>query len=154
MAKLAVVRIRGGINARLDARETLRLLGLTRSNHCVIVDDSPSVSGMLKKAKDYITWGEVKPEVVEHLLSKRGRLPGNRRLTEDAVKASGFSSTKDLAEALCSGKAKISSVPGLKKVFRLSPATGGLRSSKRPFRDMGDLGYRGEQINDLVLRMA
>jgi large subunit ribosomal protein L30 len=130
------------------------MLGLTRVNHCVIVDDDPSVLGMLHKAKDYITWGEVEPEVVERLLKKRGRLAGNRRLTEEIIRANGFSSLKGFAEAVCAGRASISSVQGLKKVFRLNPPRGGYRSTKRPFRDSGDLGYRGKLINELVLKMA
>lgn len=154
MTKLAVVKVRGEINCKMDVRETMHLLGLTRTNHCVLVDDSPSTAGMLQKAKDYITWGEVKPEAVEHILIKRGRLAGNKKLTEEAVQASGFSSVKDLAEAICSGKAGISSVKGLKKVFRLRPPRGGYRSTKKPVKDRGDLGYRGEKINELVLKMS
>jgi large subunit ribosomal protein L30 len=109
---------------------------------------------MLRKAKDYITWGEVRPEVVEHLLRKRGRLQGNRRLTEEAVRAHGFSSVKELAEMICAGRVGAPFLPGLKRVFRLNPPRGGYRSTKRPFKDSGDLGYRGEQINELVMRMA
>jgi large subunit ribosomal protein L30 len=109
---------------------------------------------MLQEAKDFITWGEVEPEIVEHLLRKRGRLAGNHRLTEEIVRANGFPSLKEFAEAMCAGRASISSVPGLKKVFRLNPPQGGYRSTKRPFKDSGDLGYRGKLINELVLKMA
>lgn len=62
MSKLAVIRIRGGIKARYAANKTLKMLNLTRVNHCVLVDDDPSTLGMLQEAKDYITWGEIKPE--------------------------------------------------------------------------------------------
>ncbi len=154
MAKLAVVRIRGSVRGMKDADETMRMLGITRIHHCVVVDDTPSVKGMLQKAKDYISWGEIKPDVLEHLLRKRGRLVGDKKLDESVVKASGFSSIKDFAEAIFSGKAKISSVSGLKKVFRLSPPSGGFKSTKRAFKDLGDLGYRGELINNLLMRMA
>jgi large subunit ribosomal protein L30 len=154
VGKLAVVRVRGEPRSRGSVRDTLRMLGLTRVNHCVLVDDAPPVLGMLQETKDYITWGEARPELVEHLLRRRGRLAGNRRLTEEVVRASGFSSLGEFAEALCAGKADISSIPGLKRVFRLSPPRGGYRSTKRPFRDLGDLGYRGKAINELVLKMV
>jgi large subunit ribosomal protein L30 len=155
VAKLAVVRIRSGINANTDVRDTLDLLGLTRVNHCVVVDDSGSNAGMLQKAKDYITWGEIKSETLEHMMKKRGRLVGDKRLTDDDVKSkSGFQSIKELAEAIVSGKASFGSLPGLKKVFRLHPPRKGFRSTKRPFKDIGDLGYRGEKINELIVRMA
>jgi len=155
LAKLAVVRIRSGINANADVRETLDFLSLTRVNHCVVVDDSGSNAGMLQKAKDYITWGEINPETLEHMLRKRGRLVGDKRLADDDVKSkSGFQSTKELAEAIISGKASFGSVPGLKKVFRLHPPRKGFKSTKRPFKDLGDLGYRGAKINELIVKMA
>ncbi|MEW6222288.1 MAG: 50S ribosomal protein L30 [Candidatus Hadarchaeota archaeon] len=155
MAKLAVIRLRSGINANEDVRDTMKIVGLTKINHCILVDDSDAVLGMLQKAKDYITWGEATPQTIEHLLRRWGRLSGNRRLTDEEVKSKGaFQSIKDFADAISSGKAGISSLPGLKKVFRLHPPRKGFKSTKRPFKDFGDLGYRGEKINDLIIRMA
>ncbi|HDI12555.1 MAG TPA: 50S ribosomal protein L30 [Hadesarchaea archaeon] len=155
MSKLAVVRVRSGINARETVKKTLSLLRLTRVNHCVVVDDDPSTLGMLKMAKDYITWGEIEPETLEHLLRKRGRLSGNRRLTDEFVKSkTKFSGIKELAVAMCAGKAEFEDVPGLKRVFRLHPPRKGYRSTKRPVGDFGDLGYRGGRINELIMRMA
>ncbi|MFN4133762.1 MAG: 50S ribosomal protein L30 [Candidatus Hadarchaeales archaeon] len=154
MVKFIAVRIRGGVKARGEVEDTLRMLGLTRINHCVLLDYTDSIQGMLQKAKDYITWGEAKPETVEILLKKRGRLAGDKKLAEEIVQKAGFSSVKDFAEKLCAGKAKISAVPGLKKVFRLHPPRGGFKATKRYFKDLGDLGYRGEAINELVKRMV
>lgn len=155
VGKLAVIRIRSGIKAREEVRETLGLLGLTRVNHCTIIDDDPPHRGMLQAAKDFITWGEIKPEVLEHLLRKRGRLPGDRHLTDELVRAgTKFSSIGNLAAAICSGEAGPNALPGLKKVFRLHPPRKGYKTTKRPFRDFGALGYRGEGINELILRMS
>ncbi len=155
MGKLAVVRIRSGINARGDVKKTLNLLRLTRVNHCVVVDDDPSTLGMIKKAKDYITWGEVDPKTLEYLLRKRGRLSGNRPLTDDFIRSkTEFSGIDGLAAALCAGEIRFEDVPGLKKVFRLHPPRKGYKSTKRPVGDLGDLGYRGRRINELIMRMA
>ncbi|MDI6642513.1 MAG: 50S ribosomal protein L30 [Candidatus Hodarchaeaceae archaeon] len=155
VVKLAVIRIRGGINIRRDAKETLGMIGLTRVNHCVIIDDISSHRGMLQKIKDFVTWGEVKPSVLEHLLRKRGRLPGDERLTDELVRSkTKFSSIGALAAAICAGEAGLGALPGLKKVFRLNPPHKGYKATKRPFKDRGDLGYRGELINELILRMA
>lgn len=151
---IAVVRVRGGINARQDVRDTLRMLGLTRVNHCILLDENPAYSGMIKKVKDFVTWGEIKPEVLEKLLRNRGRLVGNKKLTDDYIKSNTkFSSVGEFARAVHSGEVKISSLLGLKKVFRLRPPKKGYESTKRPFKDFGSLGYRAEQINDLLLRM-
>lgn len=149
-----MVRVRGGIRGRKDVMDTLRMLGLTRINHCVLVDDTPSIRGMLQKGKDYITWGEVNPETVEHLLRKRARLVGDRRLEEKLLRMLGLGGFREFAEALCSGKAKLSDVPGLKKVFRLHPPRKGYRSTKKSFAQGGDLGYRGDRINELIMRMV
>ena len=154
MVKLAVVRVRGGVKASRDVRETLRMLGLTRVNHCIVLDDDPAYKGMLQKAKDMITWGEIRPEVLEALLRKRGRLTGDKRLTDEYIKSyTSFSSIGEFAKAVHAGRAKLSAAPGLKKIFRLHPPRKGYRATKRPFRDGGSLGNRGEKINDLILRM-
>lgn len=151
---IAVVRVRGGINVKQEVLDTLRMLGLTRVNHCVLLNETPAYSGMIKKVKDYVTWGEIKSEVLEKLLRKRGRLAGDVRLTDEHIKSNTkFSGIGEFARAVHSGEVEISSLPGLKKVFRLRPPKKGYESTKRPFKDFGSLGYRGEQINDLLLRM-
>ncbi|MFH1821640.1 MAG: 50S ribosomal protein L30 [Methanobacteriota archaeon] len=153
MGKLAVIKLRSGINARQQVNDTLKMMGLTRINHCVIVDINDSNLGMIKKVKDFVTWGEVKPEVLESLLKKRGRLSGDKRVTEEAVKSvSNFQTVAELAAAVESGNANLGDV-GVKKVFRFHPPRGGYKSTKRPVKDMGDLGYRGDKINDLIIRM-
>ena len=59
MAKLAVLRIRGKTGLTQDKKDTLKMLNLLNKNHCVILDDSPITVGMIKKVKDYVTWGEI-----------------------------------------------------------------------------------------------
>ncbi|MGC8816577.1 MAG: 50S ribosomal protein L30 [Candidatus Hadarchaeum sp.] len=153
MAKLAVIKIRSDINARQDVKNTLRMLGLTRINHCVLVDDSDSVLGMLQKVKDYVTWGEISSDVLKRLLAKRGRLVGDKKLTDEIVKDRlNFPSLAELAAAVENEEVKLEEI-GVKKVFRLHPPSKGYKSIKRSVRDLGDLGYRGEKINDLLLRM-
>lgn len=155
LTKLAVVRVRGGIGLRKEVKDTLRMLGLTRVNHCVIIEDSPSYKGMLQKVKDAITWGEISPETLEHLLRKRGRLLGDKRLTDEFVSSNTeFKSIGEFSRALLEGRAKIEDLPGLKKVFRLHPPKGGYGRIKRPIKDGGALGYRGSKINDLILCMS
>lgn len=151
---LAVIRVRGTVNIRRDVRETLRMLHLTRPNHCVIIPPRETYRGMLQKAKDYITWGEVKPEVLKELLTHRGRLAGNRPLTEEYVKdVLGYKSFGDLARAIVKGEVEFTKLKDVKPVLRLSPPRKGYRGIKRPYSNGGALGYRGEAINDLLMRM-
>ena len=154
VAKLAVVRVRGGVNVRRDVKETMRMLGLTRVNHCVVIDDVPTYRGMLQKAKDMLTWGEIEQKVLEQLIRKRGRLVGDKRLTDEFIKSqTSFPSLSEFAAAVHAGEAELKALPGLKKVFRLHPPRKGYKATKRPFKDLGDLGYRGERINELILGM-
>lgn len=55
--KLAVIRIRGGIMVLTSIKDTLKMLNLNKVNTCIILEDTPVNRGMIKKAKDYITWG-------------------------------------------------------------------------------------------------
>ncbi len=154
MAKLAVVRVRGGVNVRRDVIGTMRMLGLTRVNHCVVIDDTSVYRGMLQKAKDMLTWGEVEQQVLEQLIRKRGRLAGDKHLTDEFIKSqTSFQSLGEFAAAIHAGEAKLGVLPELKKVFRLHPPRKGYKATKRPFKDFGDLGYRGEHINKLILKM-
>ena len=152
---LAVIRIRGTVDVPPDVKYTLRLLRLVRKHHCVIIDDRPSYLGMLRKVKDWVTWGEIDCETLALLLRRRGRLTGNRRLTDEIVKKYGFNSIDDFAKAVFEGRAKLSEIPGLKPVFRLAPPSGGFKGSiKKQYGAGGELGYRGKAINDLIRRMA
>lgn len=69
--KVAIVRIRGIVKVRSDIAETMSLLGLKRTNACVVLELNPVVAGMIKKCKDYITYGEVSDETIALLEEKR-----------------------------------------------------------------------------------
>ena len=84
-ALLAMVRIRGRVRLKVVFTHTMQFLRLHRENHCVILYNTPEVLGMLKKVRDYVTYGEVSDEVVREVVSKRGRKIGNTRLSETEV---------------------------------------------------------------------
>ncbi len=149
------IRVRGQVKVRPQIDDTLDKLLLGRLHQARLLKVTPSVQGMITKAKDYITWGEPSEEVIEKLLIKRGRLPGNKKLTDAYVKKnSKLSSIKALAKAIASGKATMSDVEGLKPIFRLTPPSKGYKGKKNLPLEMGGItGYRGEEINDLTLRM-
>ena len=65
--KFAVILIRGLVNVKTEIRDTLSMLGLYIKNNCVIIPKNPNYEGMLKKAKDYITWGEIDAETENKL---------------------------------------------------------------------------------------
>ena len=155
MTAIAAIRVRGTTLARQDVIDTLKMLRLTRANHCVILPMNPSVKGMLVKVQHYVTWGEVSPQVIAKLLLKRGRLAGRRALTDAYVKGnSKFSSVWDFAQAVAKGESKMQDVEGLTPVLRLNPPRKGYRSVKTSFVSGGDLGDRGVEIEKLIERMV
>ncbi len=154
--RLAVIRIRGRVGLRKPVVETLQFLRLHRKNHLVLIDDRPSYRGMLQKAKDYITWGEVGTETISLLLKKRGFLSGHVRLTDALVKKyTKFENIDQFAKAIANFQAELSDFQKLKPVFRLHPPKGGFKGKiKRPVKNHGELGYRGREIEDLIRRMV
>ncbi len=151
---LAVVRLRGQVNVNRKIRDTLAMLRLHKRYHCVVIPDTPSYRGMLNVVKDYVTYGEINAETLALLLRKRGRLKGDKPLTDEYVREkTKYNSIDEFAKAVIEGKASLKDLPDLKPVFRLHPPRGGLKSIKWSYKTGGDLGYRGEAINELLYRM-
>jgi large subunit ribosomal protein L30 len=150
----AAIRVRGIVNVDPDTKKTLELLNLTRANHCVVLDESPVTKGMLNVVKDYITWGEIDKEVLLKLISSRGRLEGDKKITDDYVKSStSYGNITKLSEAILDNKFKYKEIPSIKPIFRLNPPKKGYEGIKRSFKNKGALGYRGKEINKLIERM-
>jgi len=150
----AAIRVRGTVNVNPDIKKTLKLLNLTKTNHCVIVDESPVTKGMLNVAKDYVTWGEVEKDVLLKLITSRGRLEGNKQLTDEYIKtATSYGSISKLSEAIIDNKFKYKEIPNVKPIFRLNPPRKGYEGIKRSYKNKGALGYRGKDINKLIERM-
>jgi large subunit ribosomal protein L30 len=151
---IAAVRVRGIISAPLQVRETLKMLNLKRNNYAVLIDNRPSFVGMLKTAQSFVTWGEVSKETLTALLKKRGRLIGNKKLTNEYARKLGYVSLEELAEAIYNCKVECWKLPNIQPYFRLHPPTKGFKGKiKKGYGMGGELGYRGEKINELLERM-
>ena len=151
-----VIRARSdrGVNVRI--KDTMSMLNLTKVNHATLIPDSPSYRGMLQKVKDYVTWGEVDASTVGSLIRQRGRLIGDKPITDEVVKSgSSFKSIDEISEAIASGEATLKEIEGMKPVFRLHPPRGskGWGGIKRAYSVGGALGFRGEDIATLAERM-
>jgi len=152
---IVAVKVRGQVSAQREARETNMMLGLSHTNHAVIIDSRPAYLGMLQRAQSYVTWGEASKETVAAMITQRGRLLGNKKLTDDAAQKLGFKSLDDLADAVFTCKIEWGKLEGVAKTFRLRPPKKGYKGkTKKSFRAGGEAGYRGEAINQLVQRMV
>lgn len=150
----AAIRVRGTVNIRGSISDTLKMLRLNRVNHCVILPNDPATEGMLRKAKDYITWGELRPETLAKLILKKGRLESGKGITDAYVKKNTkYKSLIAFSKAVCEDKERFVNLESVKPVIRLHPPIKGYEGIKRTFVEGGALGYRGEEINNLVDRM-
>jgi len=122
--KIAVLRIRGKLRVRKEIIDTMDMLKLYKQNYVVFVNKTDSILGMIKKIKDYVTWGEISSEVLKQVEEKRGEKDpkDNKKL-----------------------KKYFRLHPPIKGFER--------KGIKKPFNLGGALGYRGEKINDLIKRM-
>ncbi|MCJ7721370.1 50S ribosomal protein L30 [Candidatus Bathyarchaeota archaeon] len=151
---LVAVRIRGLSDIPQETKDTLMMLRLTRNCHATLLDDRPAYVGMLRKSKNCLTWGEVSQETIAFLLKKRGKLTGDKKLTDEYAEELGYKSLDDLAESLFNVNVEFSSLPELKPLFRLRPPTKGFKGKvKKSYAAGGEAGYRGDAINDLLKRM-
>lgn len=152
MNRIIAVRVRGTAKVSKSIQDTLTMLNLTKPHHAVVIDDRPPYMGMLRKAKDYLTYGEVEPAVVEILVRKWARLPGNTRLTEGYVKEKTGQSIEEFTKSIMEFQKELDELE-IKNMFRLHPPRKGYKNIKLAYSQGGSLGYRGKEINALVRRM-
>ena len=152
---IVVVKIRGTVSAQRETRATLDLLHLGHTNHAILIDNRPAYKGMLQRVNSYVTYGEPTKETVAFMLQKRGRLAGDKKLTDEYLQKAGFKSIDDLADAIVNCKTEYSKLPDVEPRFKLHPPSKGYKGkTKRGFKAGGEAGYRGEAINGLVKRMV
>ena len=139
--RVGIVLVRGLVGIREDIKLTLKLLRLDRVNQAVVIDNNVINQGMLKKVKDYVTWGIITDETYSSLVESRGEEFLER--TEDSKKKYSYRGFFDF-----NGKK-------YKKVFRLNPPRKGFgrKGIKRPFKTGGALGNRQGKINELIKSM-
>jgi large subunit ribosomal protein L30 len=152
---IAAVKVRGTVSAQRESKETLMMLRLSRTNHAVLIDNRPAFKGMLQRVQSYVTWGEVSKETVALMLQKRGRLAGDKKLTDEYAQKVGYKSLSELADAIATCKVEHQKLPSIQPIFRLHPPSKGFKGkTKKGYKSGGEAGYRGEAINDLIKRMV
>ncbi len=150
----AVIRVRGSININPDIKLTLKLFRLNRVNHCVLIEENNVMKGMLKVIKDYVTWGEIEKENLIKLIKSRGKLKGDKKITDEYIKsATSIDNIEELSKSICENKFNYKDIPDIKPIFRLNPPKKGYEGIKRSFKNNGALGYRAKNINKLIERM-
>lgn len=155
MTALAAIRIRGHMRLRSATEDAMKSLRLTRANHCVLVPATDEYVGQLQKAKDYITWGPIDAKEIAALIRARGRLEGDKPIT-DAVVQGGtqYKSIDEFAQAIARAETKYGELKDVKPIFRLHPPLKGFKGgNKRGVNAHGNLGDRGPKMSELLKRM-
>ncbi|MAF35970.1 50S ribosomal protein L30 [archaeon] len=155
MKLIAIIRLKGKIGLKRPVKDTFKLLRLYKLYYCIILKNTPMNVGMIERVKDATTWGEIDEKTLKELLLKRGRLPANKRLTQEYLKEKTELDTDKFVKEIMEDTKTIKSVPGLKPFFRLKPPTGGFerKGIKQHFAQGGSIGYRKEKINELLMKM-
>jgi 50S ribosomal protein uL30 len=138
----AVVRLRGSAKINPKISDALAKLRLRRVHSCTLLQGSKTNRGMLLHIEDFITWGQINSDVLVKMLEKRGKSKSGSRIDAKQAKAIANKIIKD-------GTPNSSDV---RPVFGLTPPSGGFRSIRLQY-PKGDLGDRGEKINELLMRM-
>ena len=123
--KLVIVRLRGIRNMEPKIAHTLMMLRLNKPNHCVIVDATPQMLGMVNVVRDYVAYGKIDEKTIIALVKKRGNKESKKTDKKTNEKAN--------------------------TVFRLHPPRKGLKDIKQSYPE-GDLGERPD-INEFIKRM-
>jgi large subunit ribosomal protein L30 len=130
---IAAVRVRGTVNVRGNITETLKRLNLKRVNNCALIKVTDSYRGMINKCNGYIAYGEINEDVLGKMLKK--------------------ADLKVAAKDLIDGKVDVKTLAD-QMPFRLHPPRHGYGGTKLGFNQGGVLGYQGEKINRLLIRMV
>ncbi|AOL15792.1 50S ribosomal protein L30 [Sulfolobus sp. A20] len=154
---LAIVRIRGWAKAPWFVNETLNLLRLKRNFNAMIYPRTSPMLGMLQKASTHITWGEITEDTLKLLLINRLRTRNGEKVSNEYLrKVLKIEDIETFSKALYEGKLYLHKLDEYFDLpLTLHPPKGGFKGSvKRPYKNKGEFGYRGKDINQLLRRMV
>lgn len=155
MTVVAIVRIKGYAGAPWYINDTLEMLRMPRKFNAMVYPLTPSLKGMLRVVEPYVTWGELNEEGARALV-ERLKVKGGKKLDEQALKTLNVSSKDELVKALVEGKLQLHKYDDVLSLpIRLHPPKGGFKGKvNRPYKMKGEFGYRGLEINKLLVRMS
>lgn len=139
----AAIRLVGKVGLSPKEKDTLKMLNLKKKYHCVVVPETDDFRGMFKKVKNSVTWGEINEEVLHKLLSKRGRFIEGEKIDSEEI--------GEIVDDIMDG-ASFKELE-LRSCHSLTPPSGGFRKKIKNIYPNGEAGYRGEKINELLLKM-
>ncbi|ACP45703.1 ribosomal protein L30P [Sulfolobus islandicus Y.G.57.14] len=153
---LGIIRIRGWAKAPWYINETLEMLRLRYNFNTMMYPKTSQILGMLNKVSPYVTWGEIDPDTLKLLIIKRLETAKGDKVSDSYVKeVLKIENIDTMVKQLYEGKIYLHKLDQYFKLpIRLHPPKGGFKGSvKRPYKNKGEFGYRGNKINELMRRM-
>ncbi|ARM75944.1 50S ribosomal protein L30 [Acidianus manzaensis] len=152
---LLIIRIRGYASTPWNIQETLEMLRLPKRFNAMVYPNDNNIKGMLIKVQPYITWGELNEDGAELILSRLKTLDHNGLTDEVAKKYFGMDKG-ELKQKIVSGELKINKYSSIFSLpIRLHAPSGGFKGKiNSPYKNKGEFGYRGIEINNLLKRMV
>lgn len=137
---IAIIRISGMVNVPQKTEETLSRLRLRRKYCLVLINPTPENLKLLKKIRNYVSYGEVSNDLIVKLIKARGK-PIKAGTKIEAEKIVLQLDKKDLQEL------------GLKPFFRLHPPRGGIDAKQHYGTTKNAVLGNNKKISDLIGRM-
>jgi large subunit ribosomal protein L30 len=150
----ALVQLRGEVDMSQGVHDTMSMLNLGQVNHCTLVPETDTYTGMVTKVNDWVAHGQPSEDVVALLLQTRGE-PEQESGTIDnewVAENTEYDSIDALAAALVGEETSLSE-QGLSPTLRLHPPRGGHDGIKHPTKEGGQLGKHTTGEIDTLLTM-
>ncbi|KAI4326256.1 hypothetical protein MLD38_031587 [Melastoma candidum] len=156
-----VVRIQGKTDMHPKTVKILYKLRLRRVFTGTFLRANEVVMEMLKKVEPYVTYGCPNLNNVRELILKKGfaRIEGERVpltdniIIEQQLGKLGVVCLEDMVHEIANVGPHFKEVASFLWPFSLTKPAGGIRRTKLTYKDGGETGDRGEQINELISKM-
>lgn len=137
---IVVIRISGKVKINKEIEETLFRMSLRRKYASILINEKDKIKiGMLKKVRNYVSYGEINKGMLTRLIENRGKRKDKKEIKNPDKISIELEKGKTLQEL------------ELKPFFRLHPPRKGLKNSKLTY-PRGILG-NNKEINKLIERM-
>jgi|ECHnycMinimDraft_1075156.scaffolds.fasta_scaffold00037_40 large subunit ribosomal protein L30 len=149
-----IIRIRGRVDVPSKVEYIAKDVRIERKFNASIYPYTHSLAGKLMILNSIATWGEIDEYTLYRLLSKRLERAKGERASEEYLKKNLGLTLRDLVSEIMKGSTLSKYKEHLLPYLRLHPPSGGFKGKiNSPYSNGGELGYRGEKIKELVMKM-
>ncbi|KAD6795212.1 hypothetical protein E3N88_06108 [Mikania micrantha] len=156
-----VIRIQGKNDMHPQTRKLLYSLRLRRIFTGVFVKENDRILDILQKVEPFVTYGYPNLKSVSELIYKKGLAKFDKQIfpltdnniIEQALGEHKIICIEDIVNEIANMGPHFKEVSNFLCPFSLNKPEKALQGKKRPFRDGGDSGNRGDQINELINKM-